>query len=112
MKKNIIVVVSSMAIALIATLAVLHFSPRCNIKNYYATSATVVEIDGDLVTVSDGYNLWQFEGTFGCDPFTVGDAVDMVMYNNGTWDMREHEIVNVCYDHSTSLPVAVETRCY
>ena len=63
------------------------------IETHYTRQATVIEVNGDVITVEDncGY-LWDFEG----DCFTVGDNVSMKMYNNATDNIiKDDEIINV-----------------
>ena len=63
------------------------------IETHYTRQATVIEVNGDVITVEDncGY-IWDFEG----DGFTVGDNVSMKMYNNTTDNIiKDDEIINV-----------------
>ena len=63
------------------------------IETHYTRQATVIEVNGDVITVEDncGY-LWDFEG----DGFTVGDNVSIKMYNNTTDNIiKDDEIINV-----------------
>ena len=63
------------------------------IETHYTRQATVIEVNGDVITVEDncGY-LWDFGG----DGFTVRDNVSMKMYNNTTDNIiKDDEIINV-----------------
>ncbi len=63
------------------------------IETHYTRQATVIEVNGDVITVEDncGY-LWDFKG----NGFTVGDNVSMKMYNNTTDSIiKDDKIINV-----------------
>ena len=63
----------------------------------YPAACIIVELDyqNDLVTVSDvAGTLWQF---YGCEDYSEGDLVRMLMYDNGTETIYDDEIVIVWY---------------
>lgn len=69
----------------------------------YAHSVTVVGITNQ-VTVQDFLgNTWSFDAaeTFGCDPFSVGDKLDLLMWDSSdTADMTDDTILDASYDCS------------
>lgn len=88
-----------LTVALIAVLAALAFdvfgsNPS---RDYYGVTAEVLATDGHTTQVTNGWSVWEFTGTFGCEPFSVGDEVVMVMKDNGGL-MDDDEVINVCYN--------------
>lgn len=103
MKKSILTIAVATILSSIISFCIVESRPAVDISHYYAFSATVVALDEDTVTVSDGFNVWEFEGTFGCDPFSVGDNLDLLMWDNNTNDITDDVIKDVRYDYSTFL---------
>lgn len=64
----------------------------------YPKTAVVTELDyvTDIVTVEDcnGFE-WEFEG---CEDYMIDDVVGLIMYDNGTKEIFDDQIVEARYN--------------
>jgi hypothetical protein len=66
--------------------------------NCYALTCEVVEVDrdSDIVTCEDSNgNLWEF---YGCEDWQVGDCASLLMWDNGTENITDDEIISARYN--------------
>lgn len=109
MKKTTIQTITVIVVTAIATaLLFWAFGPNPS-RDFYGVAARVIYTDGDTTQVTNGFSMWEFRGTYGCDPFTVGDRVCLVLEDNGGL-MDDDPVINVCYDMSSREVVAQEKQ--
>ena len=89
-------------VSMLHSLSERHAPPSLDLNNIFAVDATVTDIS-DRVTVYGCNGVsWTFpvEETFGCDPFTVGSAVTLLMCQEPNARIQDSVILDVNYDHS------------
>lgn len=77
-----------------------------NELSIYARAAVVVavDIDNETVTAQDAAgNLWSFYSD-GAGDWLPGDGVSLAMYDNGTEDISDDEVISARYERFDLLP--------
>ena len=97
MRENLAIIVAIMLVFAVVGIAY-HAGMQEGGRGLYPDTCIIVEMDyaEDLVTVSDVCGiLWRF---YGCEDYTEGDLVRVLMYDNGTpRNIYDDQIVIVWY---------------
>lgn len=90
-------IISIVVIAVVLFLLLITGTVKDTIKVMYPETAIVVglDYDSDIVTVRN-YNghLWEFNG---CEDYAIDDVVGMIMFDNGTREISDDQIIDVRY---------------
>lgn len=68
-----------------------------NVEHYYATTFKITDLDykTDTIIFSDANgNIWEYEGI---EDWELGDTASVLMFDNGTTNIYDDEIVSMRY---------------